>query len=334
MEFKALPVVHNAQGEERKVGFELEFANVDIEESVQIIQALYGGERQVEHRFSQKVVGTRLGDFTCSIDVRMLNKRTYQKPFKKLNIHLEKIKLGEGTLEESVESALETLVSTVIPYEIGTPPVPVSQIEEFELLRKALFERKAEGTKAFPTHAFATHINLEVPDAEPATIVRYLKAFLLLYPWLLREGSTDFARRVTSFINPFPAEYAELVLSPEYHPDLATLIDDYHRLNPDRNRPLDLYPLFAALDEEQVKQYEDVGKVKPRNTFHYRLPNSQIAQEDWTLAQEWNLWVTIEELAYDPERLRQKSLEYLALRQNTLIGFESKWAKKTAEWVF
>ncbi len=73
--------------------------------------------------------------------------------------------------------------------------------------------------------------------------------------------------------------------------------------------------------------------MKPRETFHYRLPNSSVSRPGWTLAQEWNLWVVIEELADDPEKMVRMSEEYLALKKDTLIGFGGKWAKQTDQWL-
>ncbi|MFD3001039.1 amidoligase family protein [Pontibacter toksunensis] len=333
MQYKQLPVQHNERGEIRKVGFELEYANVNIEESVRIIQELYGGKEEIEHRFSRKVTGTSIGDFSVKIDLKLLNEKTYKEPLDKLNINLQDISIGNGTLEDEVEIALESVINKVIPYEITTPPVPFTEIEVFEKLRQTLYEHNAKGTEAFITNAFATHINPETPGTDAETILRYIQAFLLLYPWLVKEGETDFARRMTAFISPFPEEYADLVLSPEYHPDIEKLIDDYHQLNPDRNRPLDMYPLFAAIREEQVNQYRDLGNVKSRETFHYRLPNSWVSKPDWTLAREWNNWVVLEELANDPKRLAHMSKEYLALKEDTLIGFDSKWTKETGKWL-
>ncbi|WP_066829501.1 amidoligase family protein [Rufibacter ruber] len=333
MEFKELPIKVNASGEERKVGFELEFAQVGVDESVQLIIDLYGGTCQKEHRFSQKVVNTRLGDFSVEIDLKLLTEKKYKYIFDKLNIDLEHIQVGGSTLEEKVEDTLESMIQKVIPYEVGAPPIPYSQLHQLEPLRRALLEHHAQGTEAFFTNAFGTHINTELPASDPATILRYLRAFLLLYPWLVEKGQTDFARRhMTTFINPYPAEYIALVLPPSYQPDLPQLIEDYHHYNPDRNRPLDLYPLFAHLQEELVNSYTNLGSVKARNTFHYRLPNSRVSDPNWTLAQEWNLWVVIEELAAQPGQIAQLSQEYLRLKKDTLLGFEEKWVKRINEW--
>ncbi|GAA4435846.1 hypothetical protein GCM10023188_28240 [Pontibacter saemangeumensis] len=333
MQFKQLPVLHNANGEIRKVGLELEYANVNIEDSVRIIQQLYGGKEQVKHRFSREVTGSRIGDFSVKIDLKLLNEKTYKEPLDKLNIHLQDIRIGDETLEDEVEEVLERVVNKVIPYEITTPPVPATELRQFEKLRQALYEHHAKGTEAFITNAFATHINPEVPAPDAETILRYLRAFLLLYPWLLEKGETDFARKMTAFINPFPDEYATLILPSSYQPDIDTLIEDYHRLNPDRNRPLDMYPFFAAVRANKISAYTDLGNVKARETFHYRLPNSWVSRPDWTLAQEWNNWITVEELANDPERLAEMSRRYLTLKQETLLGFAGKWTKETEKWL-
>ncbi|GGK70191.1 hypothetical protein GCM10011405_17820 [Rufibacter glacialis] len=318
----------------RTVGFELEFANVGIEECLHIVQELYGGRVEMENRFCAKVVETRLGDFSVEIDLKLLTEKQYKTVFHKLNIDIEHLKLGQETLENVIDDALEKIIQKVIPYEIGVPPLPFNQLEQLEQLRQALYDHHAKGTEAFFTNAFGTHINTEIPDTNPDTILRYLRAFLLLYPWLLEAGETDFARKnLTSFINPFPAEYTALVLNPEYAPSLEQLIDDYHHYNPDRNRPLDLYPLFAFLREEQVSHFTNLGSVKARKTFHYRLPNSCVSDPDWTLAQEWNNWVVIEELAIKPDRIRQMSAQFLNLKENTLLGFEAKWSKQTAQWL-
>lgn len=333
MEFKIPSRKNNEEGKQRTVGFELEFANVNIEQSIKIIQDLYGGEVEEKHRFHKKVTGTELGDFTIEIDLKLLNEKSYQKTLDKFNIDLQTYQVGENNLEFEVEKALESIASSVIPYEIITPPVPVTEVKKFEKLRLSLFENDAKGTKDFLTNAFATHINIETPAKDVKTIHNYVKAFLLMYPWIFNQSNIDLARRVSTFIAPYPTKYAELVISPAYKPDLDTFIDDYHMYNPDRNRPLDMYPLLAHLRKEKVNSYQNLGNVKSRPTFHYRLPNSLIDQADWSLAKEWNYWVLIDDLANDEERLTQMSREYISVRQNTLLGFDRKWSKQTEQWL-
>lgn len=333
MEFKIPSQKYNEKEKLRTVGFELEFANVNIEQSIDIIQKLYGGEVEEKHRFHKKVKGTELGDFTIEIDLKLLNEKSYQKHLARLNIDLQTYQVGENSLEFEVENAMESIASSLIPYEIITPPVPVTEVEKFEKLREALFENDAKGTKDFLTNAFATHINIETPANDVKTIRNYVKAFLLLYPWIFNQSEIDLARRVSTFIAPYPTKYAELVIGPAYQPDLETFIKDYHLYNPDRNRPLDMYPLLAHLRSDLINSFQNLGNVKSRPTFHYRLPNSLIDQPEWSLAKEWNYWVLIDDLANDEERLARMGREYLSVRQNTLLGFDNKWSKQTEQWL-
>lgn len=333
MAFKQLPVLYNAQGRLRTIGFELEYANLSIEESVRVIQELFGGTVQKENRFRQQVLNSSLGDFTIEFDLTLLSEKRYRKFFEAFQLHPETIKLGDHTLEEELESTLEGIIGKVFPNEIACPPVACTQLETLEKLREALYAHHAQGTGAFLTNAFGTHINVEIPNDEAATLLNYLRAFILLYPWLLEVGKTDLARKVSPFIDPFPEEFAARILSRWYNPNLETLIRDYHAHNPDRNRPLDLYPIFAALKADVVQEFSGLGKVKPRCTFHYRLPNSSVSEPDWTLAEEWNHWVAVEELAHDPERLAKWSDAYLVMQDNTGLGFESKWASNVHAWL-
>jgi hypothetical protein len=333
MQFKVPPVIHNEQGKLRTVGFELEFSKLGIGESVRIIQELYGGEQHFRNRFSQQVTGTRLGDFLVEFDLTLLSEKSYKKVFQKFNINIEGIKLGAGTLEDELENVIERIAGKLFPYEIATPPVPCTELEQLEQLRDALHRHQAGGTDDFFTNAFGTHINVEVPSLDTGTLLNYLRAFLLLYPWLLQVGKTDFARKMSPFIDAYPDNYIDLVLSPVYHPDLDILIADYNRFNPDRNRPLDMYPVFAYLNPEMLTRYKDLGKVKPRRTFHYRLPNSSISDPNWTLAQEWNNWVAVEELANNNERLSRMCEDYLELKKNTFLGFNHKWIQMTEQWL-
>lgn len=141
----------------------------------------------------------------------------------------------------------------------------------------------------------------------------------------------DFTRRLTTFINPFPSAYYQLILSSDYRPDLNQFIRDYHLHNPDRNRPLDLYPVLAFIAPSEVNQLKDLGNVKPRPTFHYRLPNSLIDDPNWSIGVEWNRWYEVERLASEPALIRDLGREYL--RMQALPGFEKEWMNQIESWV-
>jgi len=44
--------------------------------------------------------------------------------------------------------------------------------------------------------------------------------------------------------------------------------------------------------------------IKPRPTWHYRLPNCLIDDPDWSLRDPWHEWVRIETLAADQDALQ------------------------------
>jgi hypothetical protein len=126
----------------------------------------------------------------------------------------KQISIGKTSLDTIIENVLGTAVATVIPNEISMPALPFTEFQKAEDLKNALAESQAKGTKASILYAFAMHINPELPTKDVETILRYTRAFLLLYPWLFKVCEVDFSRRLTSFINPFPQEYIQLVLNP------------------------------------------------------------------------------------------------------------------------
>lgn len=333
MEFKQPPVLFNEKGAIRTVGFEMEFANVDLETTARIIIDLFGGRHEAIDKYAQQVVDTQIGNFSLSLDLRLMSEKKYQNLFNKLGIDLEQISIGNTTLDSIVENVLGSTIAKVIPYEISMPGLPLTQLQKADDLRLALYENQAKGTKASILYAFAMHINPEIPIKDLPTLLNYTRAFLLLYSWLLKVTDVDFSRRLTAFINPFPPEYFQLVLNPEYKPDINQFIEDYHQYNPDRNRPLDLYPLLAWLNEEKISQLENLGKVKPRPTFHYRLPNSLIDDPEWSIATEWNRWVEVERLASEPEAILELSLNYLQADKQTQKEFDTMWVNKMDGWV-
>jgi len=73
-----------------------------------------------------------------------------------------------------------------------------------------------------------------------------------------------------------------------------------------------MLPAFMHFDEQRVKEKVADVLVRPRPTFHYRLPNCDLDNPEWSVIDEWNLWVKVEELAEDPARLEAMSLAFIA----------------------
>lgn len=322
MAYRSPPVLYNESSEERRVGLELEFASIGLERVADIIHSLYGGEVQKNHRYYIEIRNTELGNFRVELDARILQKMAQEDIFETADIDIE-----EGSFRKSIEDIIDKLAMSVVPVEIVMPPVPFSKLLRLEELRKKLWEEKAEGTKGSFVHAFGMHINIEAPELNINTILKYLRAFLLLYPWLLEKLEIDITRKLTPFVDPFPKKFVLKILDVSYEPSQKEFIADYVKYNPTRNRPLDFLPILAMLDEATVKRKVKGEKNTPRPTFHYRLPNSKIDDPSWTFAKEWNYWVAVEELASEPEMIEKLAQLYIMRKEKTLVSFKKEWVE-------
>ncbi|HKK45567.1 MAG TPA: amidoligase family protein [Balneolaceae bacterium] len=325
MSYSLPPIVINAKGEPRKVGFELEFAGIEIEKAAQIIQDLYGGSLQKEHRYHYKIVDTKLGDFRVELDAKILRKMAKQNVFGKLGFDF-----NEESFKKSIGDVVDKLAMAVVPLEVVMPPVPIQQLNELEILRKSLQKNKAEGTHTSLVHAFGMHMNIESPDLKISTLLKYLRSFIIIYPWLLETLDIDISRRISPFIDPFPKKYTHKILESDYNPGKRKFIIDYIKDNPTRNRPVDMMPIFGLLDEDLIKPVLKGEKNSPRPAFHYRLPNSRINDPAWHFKEEWKAWLAVEQLTMDEEMLRRLSRLYLFREDVTVISFRKEWARTVA----
>jgi hypothetical protein len=317
--FRTPPVTTTADGRTRRAGFEFEYAGPDIEVSARIVGDVFGGEHLVRSTF-EHVIRSDVGDFSVEIDAALLKDKKYEKPLRAIGID------PATTDTQWLETALLDTFSTLVPIEIGTPPIPIDQLHRLDVLRQRLCKAKAKGTRASILYAFGFHINPELPSDDPGMIRDVLRAFLLLYPWMKQRVDVDLTRRVSPYINPFPDEYARLMLARDYPASPERLIDDYLAHNPTRNRPLDMLPVLAHLDKDRVMaRVEDPHLVKPRPAFHYRLPNCLLDEPGWRVAREWNTWVAVERLAYDPPLIAEMSRDYRRADKRSFKPFTDKW---------
>lgn len=308
-QFQLPPILRNSRGEVRKAGFELEYSGLSLESAAVIIAHVFGGSHEVDSASVQCVTGTKYGTFQLEIDSSLLKDRKYEKVLSSVGVAPDS--LGGS---DRIERALAKLFAVAgVPYEIVTPPIPITELCPLEELRRLLQQNDAAGTRALPWYAFGMHINPEIPSDEAGQLRDYLRAFLLLYPSLKKRLNVNLARSISPYVNPFPEDYVRLILRPDYPADAGRLIDDYLLHNPTRNRPLDMLPVLSHLDEGRVMdRAQEKHLVKPRPAFHYRLPNCLVDEPDWTLAREWNTWVDVERLANDPVKIAAMSRDYLA----------------------
>jgi len=320
------PVQNNEQGEPRKMGLEIEFSGLTIERIVSLVVMCYGGTPESESDYKKYIRDTRLGDFTVELDwllLQRLAKTDYAAQLgKEIGFDID------PQWQKRVEKLLAATAEPFVPYEVSFPPVPFKKIPELEDLRKAIYRMRGKGTSASPFNAFGLHLNPEIPTSDTRVLLRYLQAFLLLYEWLRLSHRIDLMRDITPFIDPFPDKYVLLVLDPDYQPGRDRLIDDYLEHNPTRNRPLDMLPLFAWLDEDRVHRHLADELIRARPTFHYRLPNSSIDDPDWTFAKEWNVWVQVERLAESTRTRKDMQELYVERKRHPVKTWADTWMRE------
>jgi len=194
-----------------------------------------------------------------------------------------------------------------------TPPIPWDQLHRLDPLWDALRGAGAGDTHSSVLHAFGLHLNPELPDFEPTTILNVLRGFLLLEDWIMEASDIDLSRLIAPYIRRFPEAYRRKVLTPAYRPTWEEFVDDYLTDSPTRNRPLDLLPIIAHIGApELASRVEDWPLVSARPAYHYRLPNCELAKPGWTPAADWERWVLVERIAEDPALLSELSKAYLA----------------------
>ena len=319
------PRNYNFEGNRRRAGVEIEFAAVSPSRVATRVAKLYGGtaEQEDPHRFH--IRGTRLGNFLVELDTQYAHRAPGE---------VGPSASGLQGLMETFSNAMRELYgdlgSLVIPYEVVCPPIDVEQLPELEALLLALREEGAQGTRDSLLHAFGVQFNPDIATRDPQWILAVLKAEILLSEWLRSIISVDMARRILAFADPFPKAYIHIILKDEYWPDIDQLIEDYLIYNPTRNRELDMLPLFLWLDADRVRRKIPDKLVKPRPTFHYRLPDANIRDSRWSLTLEWNRWCVVERLAEDREILAEMGKSYL---ENDLSILSEDWALRCTEWL-
>lgn len=304
----------------RRMGVEIELAGIDPSILAAQVAELLGGSIKWTSPFEILIEDTKLGEFKLELDSQLV-KDIGQKS------------AVEGDPDDEPEGFSRTYIKTisalainVVPWEIVSPPIEFKKLHLLYPLINRLHELGAQGTREALHFAFGVHLNPELADLGTSTIVNHLKSYFCLYDWIRVYERTDLSRRVTPYINHFEDEYISLVLHADYEPDQQQLIDDYLQYNPTRNRSLDMLPLFALLDEQQVRNKVDDDRVNARPTFHYRLPNCDIGDPKWNLNISIEMWMAVEALAYHKD-LQLICDEYIQTKEKLLPTLASSWSK-------
>jgi hypothetical protein len=322
---KQPPWTENARQETRRVGVELEMTGLTLDTFAQRVAEVLDRPVSSKGRYERVLHGDPAGDWIVEIDFDLL---------KRLGREQRDTETLLGELGNSAEDALAWLSETLVPVEVVSPPLPLDRLDEVETLIAALRKAGAKGTSDSLTNIFGMQLNPEVPSEDPKILAACLKAFLCLYDWLYERANIDVTRRLSSYVDPYPIDYVTKVIDPDYWPDTPTLIDDYLADNPTRNRALDMLPLFLHLDEARVRSVTEDRLIKPRPTFHYRLPDCEIHLPDWGLYLAWNDWIEVERLAAEPERLQGCCNAYLKVLSSPLERWLGDWSKQVEnQWL-
>jgi hypothetical protein len=322
------PYTTNYEGQARRMGVELEFSGLTLQEISDTIASCFGGRIDIKGRYVSEILTERFSDagsFSVELDASLLKDG-------KMSGYLNRLSLGKKEIADRMEDLIADSAMEFVPMEIVTPPLLISDLPELEKLREALQKQSVEGTRSSVFNAFGLHLNPEVPSLEADSLRDFLRAFILMYDWLEERHDVDSSRHVTPYIDPFPRKYARLIMQESYRPDISQLIDDYLLHNPTRNRPLDMLPLFTFIDEQKVTTAVNDGLTTKRPTFHYRLPNCDISNPEWSFTQEWNHWVVVERIASNKDKLQKLTASYLEYLEEPGKRFLSHMKQQFSKW--
>lgn len=294
----APPQPETPDGKPRRVGIEIEFANMVGPTVAALVVRHFGGQitKVDSHRY--RIQGSTLGEFVVELDTQY--------------VHKSEGRQSSNWADDRLREIVGDAAALVVPYEIVCPPLPWNRLDELNLLFDELRGHGAEGTEESPVYGFGLHLNVELASHEIEHILRQFRAYLLMSDWLRDEIGVDITRRLLPHASRFPADYVLMIMDSGYRPDLDGFIEDYTLGNPTRNRELDLYPLLLHLAPDTVRALVDDQLIKARPAWHYRLPNASLADPSWNAVVEWNRWVEVERLADDPQRLASMMQAYTA----------------------
>jgi hypothetical protein len=308
---------HNAAGELRRVGFEIEFSGLSLQAAVGAAGTALDAACVEETAASCTLEAPGLGTFTVELDWDFLKRQAEA--------------VDDGLAADAVQ-LLSQAAERVVPIEIVCPPLPLDQLDCLPRLTDALRRAGAVGTGESMLAAYGVHINSEAPALDAQTLWHYLRSFALLQWWLVDAHAVDLTRRVSPYVGLYPDAYLK-VLFARPPASSSQLMGDYLAHNATRNRALDMLPLFSVIDAATVQDAVPDPRIKARPAFHYRLPNCHIDDPQWSPALSWEGWWVVEELAAREADLDELAAEY-GRRQRPLLGVDrAAWTDLLTRWL-
>ncbi|GAB6110522.1 amidoligase family protein [Desulfomicrobium salsuginis] len=317
--FHMPPHLGTGDGRPRRVGFELEFSGISLDDAVAALEKSMGGRVASRTAAEVRFQSDGLGVFHVELDWSFLKVKAAQTG-------ADADRGGEWLELLSQAAAL------FVPVEVVCPPLPLTDMARLEPLLHALREAGAVGTEESLLAAYGLHINIEMPQLDAPTLHAYLKAFSLLQWWLVEAHDVDIARRVSPYVDLYPEAYMRLLCAGS-EPGMDRIFEAYLEHNPSRNRALDMLPLLAHIDEKRVRRTVSDMKVRARPALHYRLPDCLIDRPEWSLSDAWNIWCVVERLAGSGDDLRALSDAFLAAERPILGVSRGDWVEFVDRWL-
>jgi len=317
-QFSLPPVLNKQDGKPRKVGFELEFSGISLDQAAKALQLALGGTLESESSAERIIGTTTAGNFIIELDWDYLKQKASGNK-----------RGAEG--KEWLEP-LSQVAALLVPIEVVCPPIPIADIAILMQMVNALRDAGAVGTDESFIAAYGVHINPEIPRLDGDTLFSYLRAFALLQWWLAEKHEVDIARKMSPYVDLYPEVYLKQVLS-KSNSSIDEIFNDYLEHNATRNRALDLLPMLAEIDADRVKAAVNDPRIKARPTFHYRLPNCHIERSDWSLADSWNTWCVVEQLSAQKADLDSLSEQFIAADRPILGVNRADWVRFIDKWL-
>ncbi|WP_037374240.1 amidoligase family protein [Sediminimonas qiaohouensis] len=274
-DFAPLPTPLNADGKPRKTGVEIELGGLSEACVAEVCTATLGGIATQGDGPFWTITQSSIGKIEVYLDI-FLRKA-------------ERSALRDFALEIGRE---------VIPVEIVTDPLDMNGLKALVGLCDALRHAGALGSEGGLLFGFGLHLNIEIASDRDADIVRPLLAYALIEDWMRSANPIDESRRVLPFSDPYPTDFVRGLIGLGPDATLTDVITLYLQRTPTRNRGLDMLPIFAHLRPDLVAHTLPKA-TSARPAFHFRLPDSRIDNPDWSIAQEWQRWITVERVAAD-----------------------------------
>ena len=315
--FTLPPSPRNDAGDYRRVGFELEFSGVTMEQAVAALADSLGAKTREQSVAETLLEVEDLGEFNVELDWAYLKRKAAES--------------GDEKSDDEWLELLSQAAALLVPVEVVCPPIPLDRLDALEPMIESLREAGAVGTDESLIAAYGVHINTEIPGLDADTLFAYLRAFALLQWWLVDAHQVDAARRLSPYIDLYPEAYLRKVLERDTA-SIDEIFDDYLEHNATRNRALDLLPLLAEIDEARVQRAVDDPRVKPRPAFHYRLQDCHIEKSDWSLTEAWGTWLEVERLAADGDALDALAAKFRDAHRPVIGVKRRDWVETIEQW--